>query len=56
MEAVVNKIQRRFWGILAVCCAATVIFFGAYWHLMTAGICFIMYLASRDEDKDSNGK
>ena len=47
---IVNKIFRGIWAVLGLGCLAGVIFAGAYWHLLTGGICAVMYLAFKDED------
>ena len=51
-EAKLNKGLAYVWLALAVCCLAGVIFAGAYWHLFTGGISFLMYLAMRSESDD----
>jgi len=50
-EAVFNKGLSYFWLFLMLGCLAGVIFAGAWWHLFTGAMCFVMWQAMRSESK-----
>ena len=52
--ALMNKITRYIWAGLGIACMAGVIFAGAWWHLFTAAVCAIMYLAFKSEEETDN--
>lgn len=43
MEKVFNKVTAYFWLTLAIVGAVGVLFFGAWWHLLTCAICVMLY-------------
>lgn len=47
-----NKGLAGFWFVLMCGSLAGVIIKGAYWHLFTAAICCIMWLAMRSGDDE----
>lgn len=54
-----GKAFEIIWAALGIGALAGVIFAGAYWHLFTVGICALMYLAQRAEnrkDEKRNGR
>ncbi len=56
-ETLINKITKWTWLVLGIGCLAGVIFAGAWWHLFTATICGVMWLALKaEEPEDENGK
>jgi len=50
-----NKVTRILWALLGVLAAYGVIIEGAWWHLGTLGICFIM-LATFSEKEIQDGR
>ena len=50
LTPLINKFLRGVWAVLGLGCLAGVIFAGAYWHLLTFGICAVMYLSLRGEE------
>lgn len=55
---IVNKISKFIWAGLGIGSLCGVIFAGAWWHLLTAGVCLAMYLTFKSEEKqlDKNGR
>jgi len=49
-----NKGLSYIWLFLMLGCLAGVIFAGAYWHLFTAGISFVMWRAMSTESTESD--
>lgn len=45
MERIINNIVAYIWAGLCIICLYGVIFKGAYWHLFTAGISYLMFKA-----------
>ena len=43
-----NGLIANIWAVLGIACAACVIIAGAWWHIATAGICYIMYNVTRE--------
>lgn len=57
LDAIMNRICRYVWAGLGIACLAGAIFAGAWWHLFTAAICGVMWLAFKAEQpEDENGK
>ena len=56
MEKIQNfletKLLRYTWGGLGCLCLAGVTFAGAWWHLVTAALCAVMYFAYKSEDNE----
>ena len=50
-EAVFNKGLSYLWLFLMLGCLAGVIFAGAWWHLFTGAMCFVMRRVMRSESK-----
>ena len=56
-DAISNKICRYVWAGLGIICLAGAMCAGAWWHLGTAAICGVMWLAIKAEQpKKENGK
>ena len=49
-----TKLLRYTWGGLGCLCLAGVIFAGAWWHLVTAALCALMYFACKSEDNEED--
>lgn len=43
MERIINNIQAYIFAILGIAALVGVLANGAYWHLLTVGICYIMF-------------
>lgn len=52
----INKFQQYLFGGLGLLCAGGVVFAGAWWHLFTALICYIMYEAFEEEEAKESDK
>ena len=46
-----NKVFRFIWAGLFFLCLYGIFFKGAYWHIVTAILCAVMYAASKDEEQ-----
>lgn len=55
MENTMNKIAMWAWGVLGIFCLGGVLFAGAWWHIPTALICFVMFLSFKCECKKDGG-
>ena len=51
-EAIYHKTTKWIWAALGAACLAGAIFAGAWWHLATAGICYVMYSAHKSESDE----
>ena len=49
-----TKLFQYLWGGLGCVCLAGVIFAGAWWHLVTAALCAVMYFAYKSEDNEED--
>lgn len=47
-ERIMNGIQRLTWGVLGLGCLAGAMLAGAWWHLLTALLCLLMWAAYGD--------
>lgn len=48
-ERIMNGVQRLIWGALGLGFLAGSAFAGAWWHLLTAMLCLLMWAAHGDE-------
>lgn len=55
MERIINNLTAYIWLALFIVALFGIIFKGAWWHLWTAGLCWIMFRAMYiPKDKDNN--
>jgi len=53
MERAINKVTAYLWLALALLCLYGAIFRGAWWHLLTASFCLLLFrLFSADSKAD----
>lgn len=52
-DILIHKGLAYVWLALLIGCLAGVVFAGAYWHLFTAGISWIMYRCCLDSAKEA---
>lgn len=50
MEQVMNKITAYLFLALAIIGVVGALFFGAWWHLATAGFCFALFRMFKAEE------
>ena len=48
------KVSEWFWAIFGIVSLIVVLATGAWWHLLTVGVCVSLYLTSRSENLKSN--
>ena len=51
-----NKVFRFIWAGLFFLCLYGIIFQGAYWHIVTAIMCAVMYAVSKDDEEAQQGE
>ena len=51
MEKVLTKVTAYFWLALAIVGAVGVLFFGAWWHLLSVAVCYLLYSAFKREEQ-----
>lgn len=49
---IIARINMWIWGILGISCLAGVIFYGAWWHIGTVLVCFLMFMTNYQEAKE----
>lgn len=51
MEHTINTLSAILWLIVALLCLVGAIFFGAWWHLCSAGFCLLLFFSYLPADK-----
>ena len=53
-ETLMNLIWIAIWAILGLTALIGAIFWGAYWHFFTAGVCLLFVIVLWDDDAYEN--